>query len=108
MATQQDANELEANEPEVITIAIGMLDTRALEKPAPIYPVLVDKIKLKGKTVVEVRIDQSGKVEHAAIISGHGILHQAVLKAAFQARFAPTYVQGQRVKLSGFLTYELG
>jgi periplasmic protein TonB len=57
--------------------------------------------------VVEVLIDESGKVERAEIVSGHPVVYKAVWEAAMQAKFYPTLVNGQPVKVSGFLTYNL-
>lgn len=99
--------ERENTEPAELIIAVGMLDGRAVEKPAPCYPVLVEKAHLGGRTVVEVLINTKGEVEHAGIVSGHPVVYNAVLEAARQAKFWPTLVQGQPVKVSGFLSYDL-
>jgi protein TonB len=100
--------EAEGIAPEEIVIAVGWLNWRAVEKPAPVYPVLVEKARLGGKAVVEVLLDTSGNVERAVVQSGHPVVYPAVLEAARQAKFYPTRVNGQLVKVSGFLTYDLG
>ena len=94
-------------EPEEVIIAVGVLDWRVVEKPAPLYPELVRKARLGGRMVVEVLIDKTGKVERAVVVSGHHVLHRAVLEAALQAKFYPTLVNGQPVKVSGLLSYDL-
>lgn len=89
------------------TISVGILDWRAIEKPMPVYPVLVERAHLGGRTVVEVLIDTSGAVESAVIVSGHPVVYDAVLEAARQAKFYPTLVSGQPVKVKGYLSYDL-
>lgn len=105
---EEISTEKESIEPDELILAVGMLDYRATEKPAPIYPVLVERAQLRGKTVIEIVVAPDGSVESAVVISGHPIAHRAVLNAALKAKFAPTFVHGRRVKLSGYLTYDLG
>ncbi len=99
--------DVENVEPGEAIISVGILDWRVVEKPAPLYPELVTKAGLGGKTVVEVLIDTQGKVERAVVVSGHPVLHRAVLDAALQAKFYPTLVNGQPVKVTGLLSYDL-
>ena len=100
----QDA---ESTENEELIISLGMLDMRVVEKPAPAYPVLVKAARLRGRTIVEVLIDERGNVVRAEVQSGHPVLRGAVVAAAKRAKFRPTLVNGRRVKVSGLLTYEL-
>ena len=100
----QDAESAEA--PELI-ISLGMLDMRVVEKPTPAYPTLVKAARLRGRTVVEVLIDEGGNVVRAEVQSGHPVLRGAVVAAAKRAKFWPTLVNGRRVKVLGLLTYEL-
>ena len=99
--------DVENTESEELIISVGLLDSRLVEKPAPVYPELMRKAGLGGRMVVEVLIDQRGKVERAVVVSGHPVLHRAVLEAALQAKFYPTLVNGQPVKVSGLLSYDL-
>lgn len=55
--------------------------------------------------VVEVTVDEEGYVISARAISGHPLLQQAAVKAARQARFAPTRLSGKPVKVRGVITY---
>lgn len=97
----------DAVEPEEVIISVGILDGRALNKPAPVYPALVKSAHLSGRTVVDILIDKTGQVEKAEIVSGHPLVYNAVLEAAKQAKFYPTLVAGQPVKVSGILNYDL-
>jgi periplasmic protein TonB len=55
--------------------------------------------------VVQVLVDESGNVISARAISGHPLLQAAAVAAAQQAKFAPTSLMGEPVKVSGVLTY---
>jgi protein TonB len=41
----------------------------------------------------------------ARAVSGHPLLQQAAVQAAYQARFAPTMLRGEPVRVSGVVTY---
>jgi TonB family protein len=54
---------------------------------------------------VQVLIDEAGKVISARAVSGHPLLIPEAQKAALQARFSPTTISDQPVKVSGVITY---
>ena len=62
-------------------------------------------MRLQGSVSVQVLIDESGKVLSAKAISGHLLLIPEAKKAAMQARFLPTKLSDQPVKVSGVITY---
>jgi len=55
--------------------------------------------------MVEILIDEQGRVISAQATSGHPLLREAARQAALQARFTPTQLNGQPVKVSGVITY---
>jgi len=55
--------------------------------------------------VVKVLIDVDGTVIAAASVSGHPLLQAAAVNAARNARFTPTKVNGQPVKVVGVIQY---
>jgi TonB family protein len=63
------------------------------------------QIRLQGAVNVQVLIDETGKVISAKAVSGHPLLIVAAQQAAMQARFSPTIVGEQPVKVSGVITY---
>jgi TonB family protein len=83
-----------------------LLNGYAVSFPKPEYPVRAREQHLSGKVVVEVEIDEQGKVISARDVCG-GIpyLGEAAVKAAQKARFAPTTVSGVPVKVKGVLQY---
>lgn len=83
----------------------GILNGRALNLPRPPYPAIAKAARASGTVVVEVIVDEEGKVISARAVSGHPLLQQAALQAAYGARFAPTRLSGQPVKVMGTISY---
>lgn len=84
----------------------GVLDGKAVSKPAPPYPALAKAARAAGVVTVQVTADESGHVVSAEAVSGHPLLREAAVQAARQARLSPTLLAGKPVKVSGVLTYE--
>ena len=87
------------------TISKGPITGLALSLPKPPYPPLAKQAGADGSVNVQVLIDESGKVVSAKAISGNPLLRVAAQQAAYQARFSPTTLGGQPVKVSGVITY---
>jgi protein TonB len=87
-------------------ISQGVLNGKAISKPAPPYPPIAKAAHASGQVVVQIVVDESGKVISAHAVSGHPLLLQAAVQAAYQARFSPTLLSGQPVKVSGIITYQ--
>jgi periplasmic protein TonB len=83
----------------------GVLNERAFLKPEPVYPTVARAAGLRGTVVVEVTVDEGGRVSSAEAVSGQALLRQAAVEAAREARFKPTLLSGRPVRVSGFLTY---
>jgi TonB family protein len=60
---------------------------------------------IHGTVNVQVLVDETGKVISAKAVTGHPFLAREAQKAAFQARFGPTLLGDQPVKVSGMITY---
>lgn len=84
----------------------GVVNRKAISKPAPVYPPVAKAASLSGTVAVSVIVDESGKVVWAQAISGHPLLRQAALDAACRARFSPVPADGPPVRASGILTYD--
>ncbi|HKP73829.1 MAG TPA: TonB family protein, partial [Pyrinomonadaceae bacterium] len=85
--------------------SVGNLNGKAISKPQPSYPAIAKAARVSGMVVVQVTVDESGKVISARAISGHPLLQPTAVSAAYGARFAPMLVSGQPVKMTGVLTY---
>jgi protein TonB len=86
-------------------ISGGVLNGKAVSKPAPPYPAVAKAARASGTVVVQITVDEGGKVISASAVSGHPLLRQAAVQAAYQARFSPTLLSGQPVKVTGTITY---
>ena len=87
-------------------VSAGVLNGKAISKPAPPYPPAAKAVKASGTVVVQVEVDEGGRVTTARAVSGHPLLRAAAEAAARQARFSPTLLSGKPVKVSGVITYE--
>lgn len=82
-------------------IAGGMLNAKAIYMPMPEAP----SGDAAGVVLVQVLIDEQGGVIDAKAVSGPQHLHAAAVNAARLARFSPTMLMGEAVKVSGTLSY---
>jgi len=84
----------------------GVLNGTALSLPSPVYPESAKRMRTSGLVVVEVVLDETGKVVSAVATSGPTTLRDAAISAAMKARFSPTKLSGQPVKVSGTINYK--
>ena len=82
-----------------------MINGEAIELPKPPYPQLAKTNRIQGMVSVQVLIDESGKVVSAHALSGNAFLTTEAVRAAYRARFSPTKIGDQPVKVSGTITY---
>ncbi len=87
-------------------ISGGVLNGTALSLPTPQYPDTARRMRTSGTVTVEVVIDESGKVISAEASAGPTILRDAAVQAARRARFSPTKLSGQPVKVAGVINYK--
>jgi len=87
------------------TVSGGVLNGKATSLPKPAYPPAAKAVRASGAVSVQVLIDESGRVVSASAVSGHPLLRAAAEGAARGARFSPTLLSGQPVKVSGVITY---
>jgi len=86
-------------------VSKGVITGLALALPKPAYPPIAKQAGAHGPVNVQVLIDETGKVISAKPISGHPLLMHAAQQAALGARFSPTRLGDQAVKVSGVITY---
>jgi hypothetical protein len=90
-------------------ISAGVLNGKALSLPKPeIPPDAKAAGAADGVVVVQVMIDEQGTVTEAKAISGPPLLQQVSVNAAMQAKFSPTLLQGEPVKVTGVLVFNFG
>jgi TonB family protein len=84
----------------------GVLNGNALSLPPPSYPDSARRLRVEGMVSVEVVIDELGKVISARAIDGPMALRSVAVQAALRARFSPTKLSGQPVKVTGSINYK--
>lgn len=92
--------------PAVKTIkSLGVVNGMATYLPKPAYTAIARAAHASGTVTVQVLIDENGRVISAHALNGHPLLLQPSVQAALQARFTPTLLSNQPVKVSGVITY---
>lgn len=94
-----------AGDSQKVPVSGGVLNSKALSLPRPSYPLAAKNSGASGKVVVEVTIDESGKIVEARAVSGHPFLQPAAVQAARQARFSPAMLSGEPVRIKGTINY---
>jgi TonB family protein len=84
----------------------GVLNGTAMSLPAPLYPETARRMRVAGVVIVEVVVDETGKVISAQATSGPPPLRDVAVQAAMRARFSPTKLSGQPVKVAGSINYK--
>jgi len=83
----------------------GVLNGKAIALPVPAYPDIARNARAQGTVEVRIMIDEGGNVIEAQAVAGHPLLRAAAVTAAREAKFSPTRLSGEPVKVSGVLTY---
>ena len=83
----------------------GVLQGQATYTTRPEYPAAAKQLRITGSVLVEVVIDECGRVMSAAALKGRSELAPAAVKAARAWRFLPTKLEGRPVKVIGAITF---
>lgn len=107
-ATPKPTPTATASQPPVASrpVSGGVLNGKAVNLPKPQYPPGARNLRASGVVTVEVLLDEEGKVVSARAVDGSPFLRQAAVNAARLARFSPTILSGQPVKVAGVITYK--
>ena len=84
----------------------GVLNGTAISLPPPGYPETARRLRITGVVTIEVVVDETGKVISAVATGGPMTLREAAVQAALRARFSPTKLSGQPVKVAGLINYK--
>lgn len=87
------------------TQSLGVITGRATYLPKPIYSAAAKAVRAAGAVSVQVTVDESGNVISAKAINGHPLLRADSEAAARKAKFDPTYLSKQPVKVTGVIVY---
>jgi protein TonB len=91
--------------PTIERLPSRVLISKAVSLPQPPYPPIAKQIRAQGSVNVQILVDEQGRVISAQAVTGHPTLLAAAKEAALRARFTPTVLNGQPVKVQGVITY---
>jgi TonB family protein len=83
----------------------NLLNGRAVTLATPSYPAIARKAHVSGTVLVEVLIDEDGKVTAAKAIEGHPLLRAASVEAAKNSLFSPTVFAEKPIQVTGVIRY---
>ena len=84
----------------------GVLNMKVLNELLPAYPQKAKDKSIQGRVEVQLLINEDGEVIFANPLSGPEELWAASVKAAIDARFKPTKLQGEPVKITGRVIFD--
>ncbi len=87
------------------TQSMGVLNGKATSLPKPNYPAAAKAVNAAGQVSVQILIDERGNVVSANAVSGHPLLKASAEAAARNARFSPTLLSGEPIKIKGVIIY---
>lgn len=86
-------------------VAVGALAPRAKQKVSPTYPTIAKAARVTGVVTVYLVVNEKGEVETVQKLEGPLQLQQAAADAARRWRFNPTVIDGQPVRVTGYLSF---
>lgn len=86
-------------------VDVGSLLEKATQKINPSYPQTAKLARITGVVKVYLEIDEKGLVKSARCTDGPQVLRQAATEAAKRWKFRPTVINGQPVRVVGFLNF---
>jgi TonB family protein len=86
-------------------LEIGSLIDKATQKVNPSYPQTAKAARIGGVVTVYLEVDENGAVATVHRTNGPQLLRQAAEDAARRWKFRPTVVEGQPVRVQGFINF---
>jgi TonB family protein len=83
----------------------AVLQGSAIRRVEPEYPSEARRRRVSGQVIVEVLVDECGRVIDAKTLKGHADLLDVSLKAAREWRFTRSKLSGRPIKVIGTITF---
>ncbi len=84
----------------------GILNMKVISEVLPSYPQKAKDKGIQGRVEVQLLINEDGEVIFANPLSGPEELWAETVKAAVVARFKPTKLSGEQVKITGRVIFD--
>jgi TonB family protein len=86
-------------------VEVGSLIDKATQRFNPSYPQTAKVARITGTVKVYLEIDETGAVKSVQRTDGPQLLRQAATDAARRWKFRPTVINGQPVRVQGFINF---
>jgi protein TonB len=86
-------------------VAVGSLVGKAKSRVPPSYPTLARTARVTGSVTVFLVVNEKGEVESVIRADGPQPLQQAAIEAARRWKFNQTVIDGQPVRVTGYLSF---
>jgi TonB family protein len=86
-------------------LEVGSLIDKATQKINPAYPQTAKMARITGVVTVYLEVDEKGAVTTVHRVNGPELLKQAAESAVRRWKFRPTLVEGQPVRVLGFVNF---
>lgn len=100
-ADAPNANSASSEQP----VEVGSLIDKATQRFNPSYPHTAKVARITGVVKVYLEVDETGTVKSVQRTDGPQLLRQAASDAARRWKFRPTVVNGQPVRVLGFINF---
>jgi len=81
-----------------------MIPSTPISQTSPSYPELAMRTHAAGTVVLDLEIDEQGKVVKATPLSGPAIFYSAAVNAALKWRYKPASIGGTNIKSQSRVT----
>lgn len=105
-ATANTAPGGEAKRVENAPVSVGPLASKAKQRVSPSYPSIARSARVTGIVTVYLVVNEKGDVEAVQRADGPPQLQQAAADAARRWKFNPTVIDGQAVRVTGYLSFK--
>lgn len=85
-------------------VNVGQINN-AIKLAMPVYPVMARQMNIQGKVVVQVTLDEEGKVVSVKATAGPNALRSVSEDAARKSKFNPAKVGDKAVKSTGYVVF---
>lgn len=103
-ASSKPADEAAAAAAQPVNLGATLI-TKAKEKIAPAYPAQARSARVAGNVIVFITVDEKGEVAEVQRTNGPELLRRAAEEAARRWKFHPTIINGQPVRVSGYISF---
>jgi TonB family protein len=86
-------------------VEVGQLALKATQKRTPTYPIIAKNARVTGTVKVYLEVDEKGGIARVKNVEGPVLLQRAAEDAARAWKFNQTIIDGQAVRVSGFLVF---